>query len=252
MVLDCRPPLLPVSIDISGVDSGSGDRCGCVSPRAGDVVRWGGNLLGLVCLELSVASLVDPGTDVEDERPTPVGSLSPVVVGTVPMPAPAGVDMELEHVFLEVGVLPAMVTPIVEPEGESAMTPAGYPVPPIPELSVMVEAASPAGLAVGSPARDESVLAQISPSGSVLQAVSSPKLPVLRPAPDDSQSSGLAPIDQYLPWSALPSVGESRDSPLLPAHQPLHGMPLGVFPDQRGGGGRGPPKNARFVSGGPL
>ena len=46
------------------------------------------------------------------------------------MPAPAGVDMELEHVFLEVGVLPAMVTLVVEPEGESAMTPAGYPVRP--------------------------------------------------------------------------------------------------------------------------
>ena len=53
-------------------------------------------------------------------------------------------------------------------------------MPPIPGLSVMVtdtlEAASPAGLAVGSPARDESFLAQISPSGSVVQAVSSPKL----------------------------------------------------------------------------
>ena len=91
------------------------------------------------------------------------------------------------------------MTPVVEPEGESAMTPAGYPVPPIPELSVMVmdilEAASPAGPAVGSPARDESLLAQISPSGSVVQAVSSPK--------------------------------QSRDSPLLPAPHPLHGMTAG-------------------------
>ena len=123
----------------------------------------GGDLLGLICPELGVAPLVHPGTDVEDEQPTPVSSPSPVVVGTVPMPASAGVDMELEHVFLEVGVLPAMVTPVVELEGESAMTPAGYPVPPIPELSVMVMdilvAASPAGLAVGSPARDESLLA---------------------------------------------------------------------------------------------
>ena len=82
------------------------------------------------------------GTDVEDERPTPVGSPSPVVDGTGPLPAPSGVDMELAHVFLEVGVLPAMVTPIVEPEGVSAMTPARYPVPPILELPD----ASPIGL----------------------------------------------------------------------------------------------------------
>ena len=78
------------------------------------------------------------------------------------------------------GLLPAIVTPVVKPEGEFAMTPARYPMPPIPELSVMVtdtlEAVSPAGPAVGSPMRDESILAQISLSGSVVQAVSSPAL----------------------------------------------------------------------------
>ena len=47
----------------------------------------------------------------------------------MPLSAPSGVDMELAHVFLEVGVLPAMVTPVVDPEGGSAMTPARYPVP---------------------------------------------------------------------------------------------------------------------------
>ena len=189
----------------------------------------GGDLLGLICPELGVVELgvVDPGTDVEDERRTPVGSPSPVVDGTVPLPAPSGIDMELAHVFLEVGVLPAMVTPVVEPEGESAMTPARYPVPPIPELSVMVPA-------VGSPARDEYLLAQISPSGSVVQAVSSPKLPVLRSTPDDSRPSGSAAMDQYLPWSASPPVGESQDSPLLPAPQPLRRMTAGQLASESG------------------
>ena len=236
VVLDCRPPLLPVSIDISGVDL-SAIRIPTVVadvdvlPLEREPLFDGGDLLGLIYPELGVAPLVDPGTDVEDERPTPVGLLSPVVDGTVPLPAPSGVDMELAQIFLEVGVLPAMVTPVVEPEGESAMTPARYPVPPILELSVMVtdtlEAASSAGPAVWSPARDESLLAQISPSGSVVQAVSSPKLPVVRPAPDDSPSSGLAPMDQYLPWSASPPVEESRDSPLFPAPQPLRRMTAG-------------------------
>ena len=130
-------------------DSDSGGRCGCASPRTGAVVRWGGGLVGI--------DLSGSGADVEDERPTTVGSPLPVVNVTVPLPAPSGVDMEL--VFLEVGVLLAMVTPVVEPEGESAMTPARYTVTPIPELSVMVtdtlEAASPAGSAVGSPAMEE-------------------------------------------------------------------------------------------------
>ena len=74
-------------------------------------------MLGLICPELGVIPLVDPGTDVEDERPTPVGSPSPVVDGVVPLSAPLGVDMELAHVFQDVGVLPAMVTPVVDPEG---------------------------------------------------------------------------------------------------------------------------------------
>ena len=62
----------------------------------------GGDLLGLICPELGITPLVDPGTDVEDERPTPVGSPSPVVDGAVPLSTPSGVDMDLAQVFLEV------------------------------------------------------------------------------------------------------------------------------------------------------
>ena len=46
---------------------------------------------------------VDPGMDVEDEKPTPVGSPSPIVDGAVPLSTPSCVDMELVQVFLEVG-----------------------------------------------------------------------------------------------------------------------------------------------------
>ena len=169
-------------------------------------------MLGLICPELGVTPLMDPGTDVEDEPPTPVGSPLPVVDGVVPLSTPSGVDMELAHVFQEVGVLPAMVTPFVYPEGGgSAMTPARYPMTPIPDLSVVVsdllDAASPARPALGSPAGDQSLLVQMSPSGSVAQAFSSP---ALRSMPDVSPPSGLAAMDQYLPWSDSPPVGESR------------------------------------------
>ena len=95
-------------------------------------------MLGLICPELGVAPLLDPGTDVEDERPTLVGSPSPVIDRDVPLSASSGVDLDLMRVLLEVGVLPMLVTPIVDPEGESSMTPTEYPVSPIPELSVVV------------------------------------------------------------------------------------------------------------------
>ena len=116
----------------------------------------------MICPELGVAPLVDPGTDLEDERPTPVGSPSPGIDESVPLSATSGVDLELARALLEVGVLPAMVTPIVDPEVGSSMTPAEYPVPPIPELSLVasvpLEVASPASPAGGNPARNESLV----------------------------------------------------------------------------------------------
>ena len=176
---------------------------------------------------------MDPGTDVEDEQPAPVGLPSPVVVKSVPLSASWGVDLELTRVLLEVGVLPVMVTPIVDPEGESSMTPAVYPVPPIPEFSVVVsdplEVASPARSAGGSPAQNESLLCQVSPPGSVAQAVPSPTSPVLRSTPDVSPPSGLAAMDQYLPWSDSLPVGETADSPLLPAPLTPRRMVEGQF-----------------------
>ena len=113
------------------------------------------------------------------------------------------------------------------------MTPAEYPVPPIPELSVVVsdppEAASPARPAEWSPARNESLLSQISPLGSVAQAFSSPTSPVLRSRPDVSPPSGLAAMDQYLPWSASLPVGQTADSPLLQAPLTPRQMVEGQF-----------------------
>ena len=174
VVLDCRPPLLPVSMDISGVDLSAG-RLPAVSAGV-DVLpheheplfSGGGDLVGLICPELGVAPLVDPGTDLEDELPTPVSSPSPDVDKSVPLSTSSGVDLELARALLEVGVLPAMVTPIVDPEVGSSTTPAGYPVPELSGMvSVPLGVASPAGLAGGSPARNKSLLGQASPPGSV-------------------------------------------------------------------------------------
>ena len=241
VVHDCCPLLLPVSMDNSGVDL-SASRFLAVSAGVGVLPHereplfsggGGGDLIGLFCPELGVAPLVDPGNDLEDERPTPVGSPSPVVVKSVPLSASSGVDLELARVLLEVGDLPMMVTPIVDPEVGSSMAPAEYPVPPIPELSVVdsnpLEVASPARGGGGGPARNESLLCQASPPGSVAQAVPSPTSPVLRSMPDVSPPSGLAAMDQYLPGSASLPVGETTDSPLLPAPLTPRRMVEGQF-----------------------
>ena len=73
-------------------------------------------MLSLICLELGVTQLVDPGTDMEDERPTPAVSPLPIV-DVVPLSSQADVDVELFQVFQDVGALPAMVTPVGDPEG---------------------------------------------------------------------------------------------------------------------------------------
>ena len=97
----------------------------------------GGGLIGLICPELGVAPLVDPGTDLEDELPTPAGSPLTDVSKSVPTSTSSGVDLELARALLEIGVLPVMVTFIVDSDVGSSMTPMEYPVPPIPELSVV-------------------------------------------------------------------------------------------------------------------
>ena len=122
VVLDCRPPLLPVSINISGVDL-SAIRALTMSAEAGafpperEQSFVGGDLLSLICPELGVTPLTDPGTDFEDELPAPAASLVTVDHGAAPLSAQADVDIDLVRVFEDVGTLPAMVTPLSDPEG---------------------------------------------------------------------------------------------------------------------------------------
>ena len=60
---------------------------------------------------------MDPGTDLEDELPTPAASPVTVDHGVAPLSTQADVDVELGRVFEDVGTLPAMVTPVSDPEG---------------------------------------------------------------------------------------------------------------------------------------
>ena len=70
-----------------------------------------------------MAPLVDPGTDLEDERLTPVGSPLAAVDECMLLSPTSGVDVDVTCALLEVrGVLPTMVTPIVDPA-------VGFPCP---------------------------------------------------------------------------------------------------------------------------
>ena len=80
--------------------------------------------------------LLDPGTNLEDERPTPVGSPVATIDEGMPLSPTSVVDVEVARALLEVGVLPEMVTPIVDPAVGFSLSPATYAVPPVPVMSV--------------------------------------------------------------------------------------------------------------------
>ena len=93
VVYDCRPPMLPVSLKL--VDIGPLPLWPTVvsaslaaSPRAEGTAVSGVSPEGVMFPELGVASLTDPGTDLEDEWPTPDDSPSVSAAG------PEGVSLQ--------------------------------------------------------------------------------------------------------------------------------------------------------------
>ena len=164
----------------------------------------------MVIPELGVAPLEDSGTDLEDELPTPDGSPSTDASKLVLGPTSPGVDLELVRALLEFGVLPAMVTPIVDPVVGTSATPAF-----VPHASNSGAVAGGLGSCFGglsystgggSPVRDQSLSCQVSPPGSVSEPIPSQISPSLRSEDVARPPSGLAPMDQYLPRSASLSV----------------------------------------------
>ena len=190
-----------------------------------------------------MAPLVDPGTDLEDERPTPVGSPLAAVDECMPLSPTSGVYVNVTRALLDVGVLPAKVTPIVDPAVGFSMSAVTYPVPPVPMMpignSIPLEVAPPADLAVGSPAWSEIPLRRVASPASVASSGLPPSSSVLCPAPDPP--SGWAVMEQDLPWSASLPLGLSVDSPLIPAPltpcQIINGMitPESVLSSPAGG-----------------
>ena len=96
--------MLPVSLDVSGIDMLAVRSL--IAPAKLDIIppehehQFGGaDLLSFICPELGVAPLFDPGTDLEDELPSP--DISPMVIGhgVALLPAQIEEDVDLAQVL---------------------------------------------------------------------------------------------------------------------------------------------------------
>ena len=202
MVFDCRPALLPVSLDVSGIDMLAVRSS--IPPAKTDVVPpeheqqfSGADLLSFICPEFGVAPLLDPGTDLEDELPSP--DTSPVVIGhgVALLPAQIEEDVDLAQVLAEFGTLPAIVTPIHDTQEERVVPPAECRTPEA-HVDLLV---APAGLTVvpGDDVRP--------PTGSV----GCSPIPLMTPAVPTPEKN-LFFLGQ--PWVDPSSGGELTDYPL--------------------------------------
>ena len=132
VVFDCRPALLPVSLDVSGIDMRAVRHS--IPPAKSVVVLpymssnsggggGGADLLSYICPELGVTPLLDSGTDLEDELPSPDDSLMVMGHGVTPLPARVEEDVDQAQVLAEFSTLPAIVTPIHDPTKERVLPP---------------------------------------------------------------------------------------------------------------------------------
>ena len=124
-VIDCRPPMLPVSILLGGLSpariAGARNCVQTIEPE-----ETGQSIMDMDTNEISIARIIgfdwkDTGTDVEDELPTPASSPAQIAVPAIPPVGTAdpfgrgeGFDMELAKVMCDVSVLPSLVSPIQE------------------------------------------------------------------------------------------------------------------------------------------
>ena len=147
-------------------------------------------MLSLICPELGVAPLSDHGTDLEDEL----------------LPAQVEEDVDLDQVLTAFGTLPAIMTPIRDPQEERVVPPAECQAPDVQAGSFV----TPAGPTV--------VPANVTqpPTGSV---GCSPK-PLTTPAVPAHEENLLF---QGQPWFGPSYGGEPADN-RLPAH-PLTSRP---------------------------
>ena len=149
-VVDCRPPVLPVSIPLSAL-----------SPRTVENARGtsgfnpsrteGQSIMDMDTNEITIDQIVgfpwnDPGTDVEDELPMPASSpvqcTTPAVMTSEsggPQELRDNFDLDLAKVLLDVSVMPTMVSPIEDSVVIETTEVAEYATPEVPTIETVTE-----------------------------------------------------------------------------------------------------------------
>ena len=149
-VFDCRPSVLPVSIPLSGLSPGTvAEAWNSISFQPSE--ETGKSIMDMDTNEITISRIVgfewdEPGTDLEDEMPSPV--LSPVDV-VAPMFSPVGTadpfgrgdgfNLDLAKVMLDLSVMPSMIAPLEESEVTPPSRAAEYAAPATPALETVFE-----------------------------------------------------------------------------------------------------------------
>ena len=160
--------------------------------------------------ELDVAPLLDSGTDLEDELPSPNGS--PMVISPVVRLLPAQVeeDVDLAQILAEFGTLPAIVTPINDPQEEREMPPVEYRPPEVP-ADVFVTPAGP----VDGDGRPPTGSVDCPPSALAAPVVPTSERNLLFPRQTwIGPPSGGETVDYRLPTVPLPSRATAVSQPV--------------------------------------
>ena len=138
-MFDCRPALLPVSVNLSAIPSAES----VLVPPERQFGGGGGDLLNYIGPEWVIDEQPDYGTDLEDELPSPDGSPMVISHGVSRLPARLEGDVDLARILAEFVTLPAIVTPIHDPQEMRVMSPAECR-PPEALAVVLVPPAGPA------------------------------------------------------------------------------------------------------------
>ena len=149
-VFDCRPSVLPVSIPLIVLSPGTvaeARESSSFQPSE----ETGKSIMDMDTNEITISRIVgfewdEPGTDLEDEMPTPVLSPVQIVAPVIPPAGTAdpfgrgdGFDLDLAKVMLDVSVIPSMISPLEESEVPPPSRVAEYAAPATPALETVLE-----------------------------------------------------------------------------------------------------------------
>ena len=149
-VIDCRPSVLPVSMPLSALSPRTVDNAREISGFR-PLQETGPSIMDMDTNEITIDRIVGfqwdgPGTDVEDELPTPASSPVQNVAPVIPPTGTAdsldrgdGFDLDLEKVLLDISVMPVLISPIEESEVLPTSEAAGYAAPATPVVQNVIE-----------------------------------------------------------------------------------------------------------------